>query len=345
MEQDRPRRIPRLIPPSRERRFNEPTLRRTQTARQHTVPRLYLANFAVRGVLRVHDLQENRSFSATLNNAGVQVGYYNMDMGGLVVSTEDWLADIEAKAAPILVRLVGYPDSLTLLTDEDEIHLSRYICAQRFRTPWFREMAREIDEQTIAQIKPMVRSYIHNTLPKKEARELWKYWERNKPPEWWLGQEKPRQDADATAYMLSEVQGFANMLQAMPWRIGLVDSAYPLYACDNPLAAYASPVLPLPPRVGPSFMDHTYFLPLSRQVLLTVEAYTPTKNCPPRGPRSCRNYSAWETSFARHIVSASTTRFVFGSDNPISRDRALEGVRRVSWNKTFDVMKLQGYKP
>ena len=209
MDQERPA-VPAVPPISRGsslgRRFSEPNLGPTKTARQHTVPRLYLANFANGDVLTVYDLLEDRCFTTSLKNAAVQVGYYDLDVGGLVVSTEDWLADIEAKAAPILNWLVADPDNLTGLTAAEEVHLARYIGAQRFRTPWFREFERATSEYTAEQIKPMAKAYINNTLPEDVADDLWKEWGK-KPLEWWLGQEETPQDADAATYMLQDVQG------------------------------------------------------------------------------------------------------------------------------------------
>ena len=333
------------LPPTRDRQFNERNLQPTKVVGQHTVPRHYLAHFTDGDSIEVYDLQEGQSSATSLKRATVQVGYYDLVLeDGTRVSIEDWLAKIESKAAPILERLVADPDQITRLKEKEEDRLARYVCAQRFRTQWFREFERASDDQSMKDIKATARAYIDNTFPKDEADEYWKEWQ-SKPREWWLNETRPLQDADGTAHMLSEVQGFASSLMAMPWRTGLVNSRYPLYTSDNPVAAYAWHVLPNPPRLGTTFVDHTYMLPLSREVLFIAEAFDPLKKCSRRGLRRRKDFSAWESSFARHVVTRSASRFVYGTNAPVPVQCASACFQRIDHNKGVDAVDLQGYNP
>lgn len=83
--------------------WNEPILSRTETRRQHFVPRLYLKPFTRNDdKIRVVDLQEEREYVSSLNNVAVQSRFYDIKRDGQDYSAEDWLAELESKAAGVL---------------------------------------------------------------------------------------------------------------------------------------------------------------------------------------------------------------------------------------------------
>src|SRR4051812_17393570 len=71
-------------------------------------------------------------------------------------------------------------------------------------------------------------------MDQASAKEFWEYWD-NQADEWWLQHEGPIQHAETTARMLSDVQGYANQLWHMPWRVGRVPQHLRLYTSDNSL--------------------------------------------------------------------------------------------------------------
>jgi hypothetical protein len=332
------------MPPEPEdyRHFKEPNLRVPTADRQHYVPRLYLGNFIGEGGIAVNDLQTGRCFTTSVGNVAVESGFYNLQAEELTVSTEDWLADVEAAAAPILRRLVTDPGSLLALSDEEQNHFARYMAAQRFRVPAFRDFERATRSHLLQQLKPMARKFLERKLPAARVRKVWREWEKM-PDEWWLQEDAPFQDADACAYMLEEVQGWANLLLAMSWRLGYADPSLVLYTSDNPMSAYLPPVRPWPS--GGAMWEHVYIFPLSPRLLMRIDPLPYETELQPRGPRWSEDFSSWETSFARHVVTADATRFIYGTTCPVPRHCALSCLRRINAARLYDAIRLQGYDP
>ncbi len=113
--------------------------------------------------------------------------------------------------------------------------------------------------------------------------------------------------------MLSEVQGFANLLRAAPWHIGVAPDSIQLYTSDNPVAGYLNPVRSW--WEGAAFASFTYFVPLSPKVLLKIERRPNRKDneeLQPRGKRRRKDFSEWGISFARHVVTHNARRYLYG---------------------------------
>ncbi len=324
------------------RHFNEPILAPTGAVKQHYVPQTYLARFASDGRIAVYDFQEGKHFETSLKNAAVERRFYDLRSGQQTQSTEDWLGEAEGAAAPILTRLVADPDTLLALTDEEENHVARYVAAQRFRVPAFRGWHRAVRQHLIDQMKPMARAYLENTLPPAQVEEVWREWEK-KPDEWWLSEDAPIQDAETTTYMLSEVQGWANLLEAMAWRVGLAHPSARLYTSDNPVSSYLPPVRPW--WSGGALWEHLYVFPLSPHVLMRIDPMGYETEVEPKGPRERMDFSPWETSFARHVVTNDATRFIYGTTSPVPRDCASSCLKRINAAKAYDAAVLQGWRP
>ena len=92
------------------------------------------------------------------------------------------------------------------------------------------------------------------------------------PEEWWFQQERPFNHAELTAQMLESIQGYANMLWSMPWRIGRVPEHIKLYTSDNPLHGYLQPIREW--WEHGSFATFWYYVPLSPSVLLRIAPFT-----------------------------------------------------------------------
>lgn len=288
----------------RDRHWNEPNLGPTDVVHQHVVPRMYLAHFAIDGRVAAYDFEEDRGFDASVKDVAVRTGFYDVLIGRQKVSTESWLAVVEGAAASIIGRLIDDPKALLTLSTEDEEALGRFICAQMFRVQSFREDDGAMRQQLLQDIKERTRTFLENTAPSKEVGEdLWEYWQ-GKPDEWWLRESEPYQPASTAASMLSEVQGFSNILRAMPWRIGLADPGQTVYTSDNPVSRYRPPL-----ALWAGFAAFTYFAPLSPKVLLRIgPGYDPNG----QGRREQRDFSAWDTCLARHVITANASRFLYG---------------------------------
>lgn len=192
--------------------WNEPNLSPTPTVRQHYVPQLLLRAFANKGVIRVHDLDsEDKEYRTSTANVAVEKHFYDVDLGDIRVSAEDWLAELEGYAAPVIKKLVENPNTISTLSVEEELHLSRFIVALRFRTPSFRDWNDEMVDSILRQIKDMAKAQIYNQRDKKEADYIWAEM-MQKPDHWWFNEPEPQQPAETTAFLLGEVKGFANLI-------------------------------------------------------------------------------------------------------------------------------------
>jgi hypothetical protein len=292
------------------------------------VPRALLRAFSVNGLVDIYEVDTGRLFSTAPENAGVEAGYYDVDVGGQALSAEAWLAGVEGRAAPLLSKITADPTTIAALSAEEENDLARFICAQDFRTPAFRELDARIGQQMVGHVKEFGRRWLETQFAPKEAEDIWNAW-KGKPDEWFLHEEKPHQASRSVAGILSEVQGFANILLAMPWRVGHVTVPPGIYLGDNPVVRRELTALP---RAG--YCEHTYYLPLSAGVLFSAGPHLSGSR---RGPRRAIDFSPWETSVARHLTTTSASRHVFGRGPYVTRECAhacLDKITEEDWRLT-----------
>lgn len=325
--------------------WNEPNLSRTGVKRQHYVPQLLLHTFAVNGKIRIFDLKNGTEHRTSIANAAVETHFYDVKIEGIQVSTEDWLAQLEGEAAPVIERLLDDPSNILSLSIKEELHMARFITALRFRTPAFRDYNKKMTASMLQQIKGMIKKQIYHQHDKQKADAIWEEIKK-KPDHWWFQEPEPQQLATTTTFMLGEVQGFANILRAAPWRIGFAPDSIRLYTSDNPVAGYLSPVRI--PREGAAFSSFTYFMPLSPRVLLKIERRPDqkgNKKLQPRGERQRGDFSEWEISFARHVVTNDAMRYLFGEGPIVPKDCAASCLERIDRAKLGFAVQYLGFDP
>ncbi len=312
-------------------RWNEPILSKTDAKRQHFVPRLYLKNFArAGGKIRVFDLEEVREYSTSLDNVAVQTRFYDVTLEGQDYSAEDWLATLEAEASSVLRLLVDESTAIDMLTHKQENALARFIAALIMRTPFKRQEMKNATDGMFSQIEQMAQEqFVHQF---GEAVGAIKYGEwLAKPFHERYGEEESTQPASITNHLLSEVQGFANLLRAAPWRLGNTIGQLRLYTSDNPVSRYIHPIRPR--WDGKAFSSFHYFLPLSPDLLLKIErkpdSTDPDKETSPCGKRRKKDFSEWETSMARHIISRDASRYLYGDGMLVSKQCAVSCLARI----------------
>jgi hypothetical protein len=313
----------------------EPVVAPTDVRRQHYVSQFYLRHFAdPSGRIRATDLSgSGQTFVTGTANVALEVGFYDFDVAGQTVSTEDWLATLEGAANLVITRLVDDPASLGAMSDADEEALARFLAAFRFRTPAFRDYLKTTQDQLVARIRSMGRSWLFNTHPRDEAEMIWEGWEQQ-PDEWWLSNARRGPPAESTAWMLSGVQGFANLLRSMAWRIGSVPAGRPLYTTDNPLASHMRPVRPWWETGG--FTSFDYYVPLSPTVLLKLNRWVGAPAEGANGSRERRDFDLWEAEFAAKVLSARARRYAYGDARVVPREEAAQWLaecerRTVTW--------------
>lgn len=327
-------------------RWNEPILSTTQTKRQHFVPRLYLDNFArTDGKIRVFDLQEECEFVSSPENVAVQTRFYDITLEGQGYSAEDWLAGLESDASSILRLLVDDPHAIARLTDEQENNLSRFIAALIIRTPFKRQELNDTFDAINSQIEQILLPQFVHQFGETQGFAKYEEWQA-KPLHERYGEEEPTQPASTTNFLLSEVQGFANLLRGAPWRIGSTLGNMRLYSSDNPVSRYLSPVRPWW-EVG-AFSSFHYFLPLSPKLLLKIERRPDSSDLEEAitwGERRKKDFSEWEVSMARHIISRDASRHIYGDGLVVSKQCAVSCLDGIELAIREFAAKYLGYDP
>ena len=328
------------------RYWNEATLAPTEAKRQHYVPRMYLEAFTgVDRKTRVVDLDEGKEFRTSVRNAAVETYFNDVEIGDEHLSTEEWLSELEGLASPVLTELINDPTSICSLSLDEELRLARFITALKFRTPAFREWNDDLMSRMASQIKEIIKDSLYHQLEKEEADAYWNIW-GEKPDYWWIHQSDSYQPSATSASMLSEVQGFANLLIAAAWKIGNVPDSIQLYTSDNPVSSYLRPVRPW--WEGGAFASYDYFIPLSPRVLLKIERRpycNGNENLKRRGRRRYRDFSRGETSFARHVVTVNATRYLFGEGLVVARECATSCIERIGRANLAFAMRYLGFDP
>lgn len=327
--------------------WNESVLSPTEVKLQHYVPRFYLRAFAdTKGQIHVVDMEPpGREFDTGVAVVAVEKGFYDIDIGSATLSTESWLAELEGSALPVLRGLIDDPDMVLGLSLEEEMALARFLAAFRFRTPAFRDQLDALKQQMVAHAKRIATGYVRNNYPEAQAKLMLEAWEEQ-PDDWWLGNSAPSSTAETAAGMLSEVQGYANLLWAMPWRIGRVPSELPLYTSDNPLAGRIPPIRPW--WEGGAFGSLRYYVPLSPDVLMQIDPVSRKakgEGADLRGNRRRRDFDHWQTRYALMTVSSQARRFIFGSAPAIPREQAIEWLQFDDIVTRSWAMRFTGYDP
>ncbi|MSQ40192.1 MAG: DUF4238 domain-containing protein [Dehalococcoidia bacterium] len=320
--------------------WNEPNLSPTEVKRQHYVPQVLLRAFTgVDGKIRVVDLENGgNEYRTSTVNVGLETRFNDVVLEGVRLSTEDWLAKLEGQAAPVMGKLIHDPDSITSLFVDEEFYIARFIVAVSFCIPAFRDRHESIVISMFPQIKDMVRDQVYHQHSKEEAEAIWDEM-KSKPDHWWFNESEPQQPAETATFMLSEVQGFANLLRVAPWRIGLAPDSIPLYTSDNPVAGYLNPVRPW--WEGAAFASLTYFVPLSPSVLLRVERRLDRED----GGRRRSDFSSAKISFARHVVICDATRYLYGEGLVVPRDCATDCLGRIGPANLEFAVRYLGFDP
>ena len=306
----------------------------TAVENQHYVPQFYLRGFADGNKIQGFDLAEKRPLRGPVRRIASATRYYDLDLVGYLVSIEDWLARLESHAAPVIAKLRSDPWAITLLSEEEEDDLARFVAAQWLRSPRFRLWQEQTRQNLNAQMAPMVEHMAELAGTTTDA--LWNQLDLT------ADGSIPRDEQLRTQiHMLDEVQGLANQLQAMPWRVGRVLGERRLYTSDNPVARYLPPVRPWW-EMG-AFPAFQYYFPLSPDVLMRIDPLGDEPS--PRGPRSNGAISEFETSFARHLVTLDAVRFLYGAPPYVDTSCAKSCIDRISKTRLAIAMQYNNFDP
>jgi hypothetical protein len=313
----------------------------TKVKKQHHTPQHLLRRFAVPGTeqIRVHDLDEARSYRSNIRDVAEERGYNNIELsvedlvdaagdstfsldvarqllGTGPLSVEDWLSSIEGPGEGVIKRLVADPCSITELSPEEQVDLAQFVVTLYFRGPGFRQWISDLRSDMDRQVRELARAAVFAQSPPDEAELEWEHW-RARPLEELVDGFGPARPKMQVASVLAGTPGWSNLLLAMPWRCGRVRSEFPLFTADNGVARHLTPARPQ--HDYGAFTSYDWYVPLAPEVLLKIEHTWDFD--PPFAHRRHRDFSAWEASVARHIVAAHATRRLYG-DQPLFRTDA-----------------------
>ena len=220
------------------------------------------------------------------------------------------------------------------------------MAALSLRTPRKRQELDDTLDDVFSQIEENLKGQFLSQFGETQGLAKYREWQA-KPFHERYGEEEPSQPASTTNHLLGEVQGFANWLRAAPWRIGNTPRHGQLYTSDNPLSRYLRPVRPWW-EVG-AFSSFDYFLPLSPEVLLKIErrpdAADLGKAASPWGERRKKDFSEWEISMARHIITRDASRYLYGDGLVVPKLCAVSCLDRIELATREFAARYLGYDP
>ena len=111
------------------------------------------------------------------------------------------------------------------------------------RTPRKRQELDDALDGVFSQIEQNLKAQFVSQCGETPGLAKYREW-HEKPFHKRYGEEEPSQPASTTNHLLGEVQGFANVLRAAPWRIGDTPKHGQMYTSDNPVSRYLRPVRP-----------------------------------------------------------------------------------------------------
>jgi hypothetical protein len=306
----------------------------TEVLNQHYVPQFYLKGFLQGARIQGYDLAEGRALRGSVKRIASATGYYDLSLAGYIVSVEDWLAGLENHAAPVVAKLRADPSVVAQLSEEEEDDLARFVAAQWLRGPGFRRWQERTRQSLSEQMGPTVERMAK--LAGTTTDQVWQQLELT--PDGSIPQDEQLR---TQMHMLDEVQGLANQLQAMPWRVGRVMGARRLYTSDNPVARYLTPVRPWWEMCA--FPAFQYYFPLSPDVLMRIDPLGDEPKA--RGVRSSEPISQFETSFARHLVTHDAVRFLYGNPPYVDSACAKACIERISDVRLAIATQYGGFDP
>ncbi|MCH8910235.1 MAG: DUF4238 domain-containing protein [Chloroflexi bacterium] len=315
---------------------NELTVGFTDVKNQHVTPQFILRRFTDGDEhVRVFDIINERFFTTNTKRITARTKYYDIpleldeeltaqaielgiDVDRLRVSAEPWFTAVESAAAPLIDRLIEDPQSIEVFSNAELHELGRFLSAQYFRTPAYRDSMTEMNEgmkKQLTQVFPGV--------------PLAKHLERTET------------NAEDMIHMLKETTGWANMLGSMQWRVGRVPEDSTLNTSDNmmnPRAKYA--VSYSRPR---SLVGVDYWIALAPNTLLNLRP-RPLDNYGQSGAKYRQDYDSWEANYANLVSCAHATNFVIGNGPVFSRYDCLKQLMRVDHARGRVALEL-GYDP
>ena len=212
------------------------------------------------------------------------------------------------------------------------------MAALSLRTPFKRQELNHIFDDISSQIEQKVHGQFLHQLGEAQGRAEFEEW-RAKPFQERCG-EQPTQPATITNVLLGEVQGPT--------------------CCDLRLdgsvmcSGYGSTPLTIQFHVICALLDHggmkvvfPRLLLLSPELLLKIERrpFELRIKDSPRGERRKKDFSEWEISMARHIVSRDASRYLYGNGFLVSKHCAVSCLDRIEFNTREFAAKYLGYDP
>ncbi len=251
-------------------------------------------------------------------NLAVAKHRYDINVAGVTLSAEPWLAKVEAAAAPWINHLREAEDDSDL-DIETFLALARLASAQFFRSPAFASWM-ETNKKKLAEKDKEVAGAVFPP-------EVFKDWEQQ-PDTTWLNQE-PESDLATKEVLrfLEGAQGYANMLMfLMDWTLLRTEHDAKFYTSDAGLVRWPSP---LDDGVLPgSFVSFDYYLPISSSRALRLRPRTRQRERPELPRLAFKKASRWDVCIANSVQSVSATRFLYGGGPWLTRNDARRNLDR-----------------
>ncbi|MCI5057098.1 MAG: DUF4238 domain-containing protein [Flavobacteriales bacterium] len=212
--------------------------------KHHIIPQMHLRHFAghsPKGHVWTYDTKSNEPRSATTENTAVETHFYSVQMedGSMNTLMDDYITDVEAKAAPIYRNILDgkIPDK-----DQKKADFSTFLAIMYFRTTAMRKMSAELYADIIA-LKAHVTATDDRAFEasirdfeKEEGRKLSEE-QKNKAREQLLNSSGYSVDVpkEQTLIAMEGADKLAKLLFEMKWSVGQAKNHF-FITSDNPIS-------------------------------------------------------------------------------------------------------------
>jgi hypothetical protein len=213
-----------------------------RTKRQHTVPQVYLRNFAnSESQITIANLSNKKIFPTNITNASVVDKFYNVymkDEAGQYVSPlryETWLSKMEDQISPVFKKIVN--DKAWPLNETDRWILSKFISLQFIRGQDKRDIRDAVDSY-VSQARLALDgrdaflANVSSISEKKRLEEEWKMMESG-------SLEIKHSSTNHTLTFLEEINTYIPSIHRRIWYLYHFDDLK-LLSCDNPVVIIRS---------------------------------------------------------------------------------------------------------
>ncbi len=248
------------------------------TKNQHYVPQFYLRKFANNeDKLEILDCERRKVVAPRSPKSVCNEEYYysaNNKLDEVSQALEKEFQRIESDISKVYDSIVKKFVNFEQITENDKMLVATFMSLQYLRGPYMRKQIQRMNEQMIKQITKLHfgSTHIHKFFDQheKETGEKLTEQQRNEVIEFaQKGEYRVEMGNAAHLHLISEMEGFRNLLFGKEWQVYISKSSKKFITSDNP-------VIELFPEwtgkffYGPTFLQRTHQFSMTPDILIVA---------------------------------------------------------------------------